>query len=52
MTYPKILILLPNYPFNLELVAGITQIGEGNYLSFTIDRPHGMKGYFTPNNIR
>ena len=37
--------LLPNYPFNLELVAGITQIEEGNYLDFTIDRPHGMKGY-------
>ncbi|HDR1904864.1 hypothetical protein ACMXZF_09355 [Pasteurella multocida] len=37
--------LLPNYPFNLELVAGITQIEEGNYLDFTINRPHGMNGY-------
>ena len=36
---------LLNHPFNLELVAGITQSEKGNYLDFVIDRPNGMEGY-------
>ncbi|MCX8956071.1 arabinose operon transcriptional regulator AraC [Erwinia psidii] len=37
--------LLPGYPFNAWLVAGLTPINAGDALDFFIDRPHGMKGY-------
>ncbi|WP_034914676.1 MULTISPECIES: arabinose operon transcriptional regulator AraC [Erwinia] len=37
--------LLPGYPFNAWLVAGLTPIGAGDSLDFFIDRPGGMKGY-------
>ncbi|WP_158781348.1 arabinose operon transcriptional regulator AraC [Pantoea sp. BAV 3049] len=37
--------LLPGYPFNAWLVAGLTPINAGDPLDFFIDRPQGMKGY-------
>jgi AraC family transcriptional regulator of arabinose operon len=37
--------LKPGYNFDAHLVAGLTPIIEGDELDFTIDRPHGMKGY-------
>ncbi|MDG6895953.1 arabinose operon transcriptional regulator AraC [Volucribacter amazonae] len=43
--YKNYSLLLPNYPFNSELIAGITQGEKGNYLDFIVDRPEGMKGY-------
>ncbi|MCK3655047.1 DNA-binding transcriptional regulator AraC [Pasteurellaceae bacterium Macca] len=38
-------LLLLNYPFDQELVAGIIQSEKGNYLDFVVDRPNGMEGY-------
>ncbi|MDO5055487.1 arabinose operon transcriptional regulator AraC [Pasteurella oralis] len=38
-------LLLLNHPFDLELVAGLTQSEKGNYLDFIVDRPNGMNGY-------
>lgn len=37
--------LLPGYPFNAWLVAGLTPINAGDSLDFFIDRPAGMKGF-------
>lgn len=37
--------LLPGYQFDIFLVGGLTPIEKNNPLDFTIDRPHGMKGY-------
>ncbi|TGY50362.1 arabinose operon transcriptional regulator AraC [Rodentibacter caecimuris] len=37
--------LLPGYNFNAYLVAGCTPIEENSELDFTINRPHGMRGY-------
>ncbi len=37
--------LLPGYPFNAWLVAGLTPINAGDPLDFVIDRPAGMKGF-------
>jgi len=37
--------LLPGYPFDAWLVAGLTPINAGDPLDFFIDRPLGMKGY-------
>lgn len=37
--------LMPGYPFNAHLVAGITPIDQGGELDFWIDRPSGLKGY-------
>lgn len=44
--------LLPGYPFNAWLVAGLTPIGEGDPLDFFIDRPQGMKGYIINLTIK
>ncbi|PKH26578.1 arabinose operon transcriptional regulator AraC [Enterobacterales bacterium CwR94] len=44
--------LLPGYPFNAWLVAGLTPIELGGGLDFFIDRPHGMKGYILNLTIR
>lgn len=44
--------LLPGYSFNLYLVAGTTPIIENGPLDFTIDRPHGMKGYIINMTVR
>lgn len=43
--YKNLALLLPDYPFDSEFVAGITQSCKGNYLDFTVHRPEGMKGY-------
>lgn len=37
--------LKPGYPFNTDLVAGLTPIVQGGALDFWIDRPSGLKGY-------
>lgn len=37
--------LLPGYPFNAWLVAGLTPVSADGPLDFFVDRPHGMKGY-------
>ncbi|MEP4545381.1 MAG: arabinose operon transcriptional regulator AraC [Saccharospirillum sp.] len=37
--------LMPGYPFNAHLVAGITPIDQGGELDFWIERPSGLKGY-------
>ncbi len=39
--------LLPGYSFNAHLVAGLTPIDAGGYLDFFIDRPLGMKGFYS-----
>jgi len=44
--------LLPGYPFNAWLVAGLTPISAGGALDFCIDRPHGMKGYIINLTIK
>ncbi|MBV4366607.1 arabinose operon transcriptional regulator AraC [Erwinia sp. BNK-24-b] len=44
--------LLPGYPFNAWLVAGLTPINAGDPLDFFIDRPSGMKGYIINLTIR
>lgn len=44
--------LFPGYPFDLQLVAGITPIVEGGALDFTIDRPQGMKGWVINLTVR
>lgn len=44
--------LLPGYPFNAWLVAGLTPINAGDQLDFFIDRPHGMKGYILNLTIK
>ena len=44
--------LLPGYPFNAWLVAGLTPIGAGDPLDFFIDRPSGMKGYIINLTIK
>jgi AraC family transcriptional regulator of arabinose operon len=44
--------LLPGYPFNAWLVAGLTPISAGGALDFSIDRPHGMKGYIINLTIK
>ncbi|EXU75978.1 MULTISPECIES: arabinose operon transcriptional regulator AraC [Erwinia] len=44
--------LLPGYPFNAWLVAGLTPINAGDTLDFFIDRPQGMKGYIINLTIR
>ena len=44
--------LLPGYPFNAWLVAGLTPINAQEPLDFFIDRPLGMKGYILNLTIR
>ncbi|MEI2264677.1 arabinose operon transcriptional regulator AraC [Erwinia sp. CGal63] len=44
--------LLPGYPFNAWLVAGLTPISAGDPLDFFIDRPQGMKGYIINLTIK
>lgn len=44
--------LLPGYPFNAWLVAGLTPINAGDPLDFFIDRPQGMKGYIINLTIK
>lgn len=44
--------LLPGYPFNAWLVAGLTPVSAGGALDFCIDRPHGMKGYIINLTIK
>ncbi|MGR6980443.1 arabinose operon transcriptional regulator AraC [Testudinibacter sp. P27/CKL/0425] len=38
-------LLLSDYPFDMDLVAGRTIIEKDNYLDYIINRPQGMKGY-------
>ena len=44
--------LLPGYPFNAWLVAGLTPITADGPLDFFIDRPLGMKGYILNLTIK
>ena len=44
--------LLPGYPFNAWLVAGLTPIAADGPLDFFIDRPHGMKGFILNLTIK
>lgn len=44
--------LLPGYPFNAYLVAGLTPIVIGGPLDFFIDRALGMKGYILNMTIK
>ncbi|CAK9884928.1 MAG: Arabinose operon regulatory protein [Candidatus Erwinia impunctatus] len=44
--------LLPGYPFNAWLVAGLTPINQHDALDFFIDRPSGMKGYIINLTIK
>jgi len=44
--------LLPGYAFDVFLVSGMTPIEQGSALDFTIDRPHGMKGFIVNLTIR
>ncbi|QLB42571.1 MULTISPECIES: arabinose operon transcriptional regulator AraC [Mannheimia] len=43
--YKNLSLLSPSNPFDLELIAGITQCEKGNYLDFAVDKPQGMSGY-------
>ncbi len=44
--------LLPGYPFNAWLVAGLTPISSYGPLDFFIDRPHGMKAFILNLTIK
>ncbi|KOC90850.1 arabinose operon transcriptional regulator AraC [Winslowiella iniecta] len=44
--------LLPGYPFNAWLVAGLTPITANGPLDFFIDRPLGMKGFILNLTIK
>ncbi|NIF23577.1 arabinose operon transcriptional regulator AraC [Candidatus Pantoea multigeneris] len=44
--------LLPGYPFNAWLVAGLTPVTASGALDFFIDRPLGMKGYILNLTIK
>lgn len=44
--------LLPGYAFDVFLVSGMTPIEQGSALDFTIDRPHGMKGFIVNLTIK